>query len=88
MSAIDEATRAVQDALGPERPLSALPADIREQVVELVTEGLCSAAQAAEALAVAVALGAARNDGEINDAQGFEVMVRLGVRHRDGGGEA
>jgi hypothetical protein len=88
MSRLDDAMQAIQAELGPERPLSAIPADIREMVVGFVADGLCTGAQAAEALALSVELANAKERGEICDAQGIEIMARLGLRHRDGGGEA
>ena len=86
MTSTNDAIRAIEDALGPERPLSSVPSDIREQVIGLVADGLCTGAEAAEALVLAYELADAKEAGEITDAQGGEVMVRLGVRHRDGGG--
>jgi len=84
----DEAIAAIQAELGPDRPLAAFPPDIRERVAGFVTEGLCTVAQAAEALAVATELAVAAERGELDEAQGVEVMTRLGLRHRDGGSEA
>ena len=82
----DEAAGAIQDALGSERPLAVFPPDVREKVIGLVADGLCTGAEAAEALVLAYELADAKEAGEITDSQGVEVMVRLGVRHRDGGG--
>lgn len=80
----DQALAAIQAELGPERPLAALPPDIREWVGGIVARGSRTAAQAAEALVLAMELADAKESSEITDEVGVEVMQRLGVRHREG----
>jgi hypothetical protein len=65
-------------------PFEGAPPDVRERLIALVVAGACTAAQAAECLALAVELADAEES--IPGPQGLALMEQLGARHTGKGG--
>jgi hypothetical protein len=67
-------------------PFEGAAPDIRERLTALVVAGACTAAQAAEALALAIELTYAEERGDIPVPHGLALMEQLGDRHTGEGG--
>ena len=79
-----EALAAVRAELTPEvrAELDGAPDDVLADVADTVATGMCSPAQAAEALTLAIALGDATLRGELVESRGLELMGQIANRHR------